>query len=638
MIWRGLCLIFMLGCIQPLYAQICTGSLGDPIINITFGSGQNPGPALPGAATNYQYVSADCPQDGFYAVRNSSIACHGDTWHSITDHTGDQNGYFMLVNASVFPGAFYVETVNGLCGNTTYEFAAWVLNILKASACGGAGIQPNLTFRLEKTDGSILQVYNTGNIPASATPVWKQYGFFFTTPPNVTDVVLRIINNAQGGCGNDLALDDITFRPCGPQISTAIAGIASNAVSLCEGTSQSYTFTALVSTGFNNPVVQWQERYNGGTWNNIPGATAVTYSRNFSTSAQPGTYQFRLAAAESGNMSAAQCRIASLPLTVDISSNPALSANNNSPLCEGKTIMLTASNNAVWTGPNGFVASGSSATISNARTSHSGMYYVTSVNGSCSRTDSTVVTVNPMPVITISRNIVDICKGDTLPLNIAGAVNYSWAPVPGLSYSASLGLLVYTPDSSVYLIKGTNSYGCSDSVSLQVHVYRAPVANAGSDVAVIEGTGVQLSGSVKGDSLSFYWSPAISITGIQSLSPWVFPLSDTSYILHVNSYYGCGSDEDTVRVHVYKKLIIPNVFSPNKDGINDEWTIKGIESYPGAEVSLFDRYGRQVFSTRRFESWNGTANGKPVAQGVYYYFINILHGLPIQSGWLLLIR
>src|SRR4051812_45523029 len=135
-----------------------------------------------------------------------------------------QADIFMLVNASVQPGVFYLDTVRGLCGNTTYEFAAWIINVLLPTSCGGAGNQPNLTFSIEKTDGTVLQSSNTNNIPPSSPPTWKQYGFFFTTPSAVSDIVLRIVNNAPGGCGNDLALDDITFRPCGPQIMETIDG------------------------------------------------------------------------------------------------------------------------------------------------------------------------------------------------------------------------------------------------------------------------------------------------------------------------------------------------------------------------------------------------------------------------------
>ena len=188
-------------------AQLCQGSLGDPLVNITFGSGGNPGAPLAAAATGYQFTSADCPNDGFYTVRNNTNACFGNTWHSLSvDHTGNGNGYFMLVNASIQPSAFYVDTVRGLCGSSTYEFAAWVTNVIRPASCSGNSNQPNLSFTIEKTDGTVVQTYNSGNIPPTSSPVWKQYGFFFTTPPAGSDIVLRIVNNAPGGCGNDLGL------------------------------------------------------------------------------------------------------------------------------------------------------------------------------------------------------------------------------------------------------------------------------------------------------------------------------------------------------------------------------------------------------------------------------------------------
>src|ERR1700730_1300179 len=205
-------------------AQLCTGSLGDPVVLINFGSGNNPGPPLSAATTFYTYYSNDCPADGQYTVRNSTANCFNNTWYNlIEDHTpNDVNGYFMLVNASVQPGDFYVDTVRGLCPSTTYEFAAWVINVLKPSACGGGGTNPNLTFKIETPSGTQLAKYNTGDIPQLTAPEWKQYGLFFKTEVNSTDVVVRITNNAPGGCGNDLALDDISFRPCGPLVTAGV--------------------------------------------------------------------------------------------------------------------------------------------------------------------------------------------------------------------------------------------------------------------------------------------------------------------------------------------------------------------------------------------------------------------------------
>jgi hypothetical protein len=116
------------------------------------------------------------------------------------------------------------------------------MNVQKSTACGGVTIKPNVTFSIEKTDGTVIQSYNTNNIATTASPTWLQFGFFFTTPVGVSDVVLRMRNIAPGGCGNDLALDDITFRRCGPLVSSTIVGTGTNSANVCQGSSQLLMF------------------------------------------------------------------------------------------------------------------------------------------------------------------------------------------------------------------------------------------------------------------------------------------------------------------------------------------------------------------------------------------------------------
>ncbi len=69
-------------------------------------------------------------------------------------------------------------------------------------ACGGKGIKPNITFNIETPSGKVLQSYSTGDIPENLG--WKQYGFFFATTVDINSVILRMTNNAPGGCGNDI--------------------------------------------------------------------------------------------------------------------------------------------------------------------------------------------------------------------------------------------------------------------------------------------------------------------------------------------------------------------------------------------------------------------------------------------------
>src|ERR1700761_5024639 len=89
-------------------AQTCSGSLGDPVINQTFGSGSNPGTALSGGITNMSYTSDKCAEDGYYTIANSLVSNCYNTWPNVTSgHTGNPNGYMTIVNASFQPSMFF---------------------------------------------------------------------------------------------------------------------------------------------------------------------------------------------------------------------------------------------------------------------------------------------------------------------------------------------------------------------------------------------------------------------------------------------------------------------------------------------------------------------------------------------------
>lgn len=622
-------------------AQLCQGSLGDPIINTTFGQGANPGAPLLTATTNYQYVSNDCPNDGFYTVRNNTTSCFGNSWHTlIGDHTGNAGGYFMLVNAAVQPSAFYLDTVRGLCGNSTYEFAAWITNVLLPAACNGAGNQPNLTFSIEKTDGTLLQSYNSGNISTTATPTWKQYGFYFTTPPAGSDIVLRIVNNAQGGCGNDLALDDITFRPCGPMLAPAIIGITSTAVSLCHGTAGSFTFTCSVSGGFSNPAFQWQQRSNAANWSDIPGENTTTLLRNFSAAAPAGIYEFRLAVAEAGNMGSLQCRITSLPLTVTILTKPVTTATNNGPVCEGSTITLTATGGSqyVWSGPNGYTASGSPLPLANIQLNQAGKYYVTVTNAAgCVNTDSAIILVNPAPVATTSFASASVCKGDSVQLTAAGGPPYQWIPSAGLSNANVFDPKASPALTTIYRVIVTNQFSCRDTATININVLNKPVADAGPDKVMLKGRSVQLSGSVAGNGNTFAWSPAAYINDIYSLRPFVNPPADTRYILKAVSGFGCGTSSDTMLVKVFEEILVPNAFTPNADGVNDTWNIPALRTYPSFELFVYSRWGQLVFYTKDDPlPWDGKYKNNPCPPGAYTFVIKT--GMDLLKGNVMIIR
>jgi len=320
--------------VTTISAQVCNGSFGDPVVNITFGNGSNgnTGYAPPGA---YTYTSSTCPNDGFYTIATNTSGCFGSSWHTVSsDHTG--GGAFMLVNASYGTGDFFVSTVSGLCPNTTYEFATWVLNIYKNSS----GIQPDLTFTIETPAGLVLKQFNTGIINATNQPQWDKYGFLFTTSAGNPTIVLRISNNAPGGIGNDLALDDITFRPCGAKITSTIVG-SSDTVNICDINQQDFQFTGNAGSGYLNPQYQWQLSVDSGmNWIDIPNATQPFYDRK---STRSGKYWYRLTVTEATNAGNLGCRVASNSVVINVFSKPLVNAGNDRTIIKGDSIQLQGS-------------------------------------------------------------------------------------------------------------------------------------------------------------------------------------------------------------------------------------------------------------------------------------------------------
>jgi gliding motility-associated-like protein len=185
-----------------------------------------------------------------------------------------------------------------------------------------------------------------------------------------------------------------------------------------------------------------------------------------------------------------------------------------------------------------------------------------------------------------------------------------------------------------------NEYGCRDSATVEVNVWKKPVAEAGSDKSTKEGVAVQLNGSIKGTDVYYFWSPPNYLDDANSLNPFANPPQSVSFNLQVTSNLGCGTSIDAVLVKVYPQVIIPNAFSPNGDGINDTWNVKALHVYDQSETFIYNRYGQLVYHSKGYLTpWDGKRNGSPLPVGMYYYVIDLkVNNEPKLTGSVLIIR
>ncbi len=95
---------------------------------------------------------------------------------------------------------------------------------------------------------------------------------------------------------------------------------------------------------------------------------------------------------------------------------------------------------------------------------------------------------------------------------------------------------------------------------------------------------------------------------------------------------GCDTASIVFQV-TCEELMVFNGFSPNQDGVNDHFTVIGIENYPANNLVIFNQHGHQVYTKDSYNNdWDGTYKGTPILDGTYYYVLTI-KGLETKSGY-----
>lgn len=197
---------------------------------------------------------------------------------------------------------------------------------------------------------------------------------------------------------------------------------------------------------------------------------------------------------------------------------------------------------------------------------------------------------------------------------------------------------VATPGTYLLRYTYTGSNSCTNYKEAPITVFPVPTVTAGPDEYVLEGGFVTLQGSGSGNNLTYLWTPNQYMDNNLSPTPKVSPPDDIYYTLTVTSSDNCTA-KDQVFVKVLKAPVIPNIFSPNGDGVHDRWEIAFLSTYPGCTIDIFNRYGQLVYHSVGYDKpWDGTINGKLAPVGTYYYLVNPKNGRKQVAGYVDLIR
>ena len=303
--------------------------------------------------------------------------------------------------------------------------------------------------------------------------------------------------------------------------------------------------------------------------------------------------------------------------------NPTVSVcGNSNPVLEA-----TASEGSIrwYTTATGGTAIGSGSPFNAPPITANTVFYAEGVsNTGCISASRQVVTVNHFDdPLAVADTPVNFCENGSafLDATTSGITGYQWnAPLT----QATANVEVNEP--GTYSVILTNSAGCSITRTFTVTELPAPdieevrVANNGATVLMADGVPANYRYSL--DRVTYQSSPVFNnlISGV--------------YVVYAKSLNACGEDRKTFYIN-----LIPKVFTPNGDLVNDYFTLAGMNELPQATVIIFDRYGKLITKLdRQNRSWDGTLNGSPLPATDYWYIVKINDATPEITGHFSLLR
>lgn len=314
-------------------------------------------------------------------------------------------------------------------------------------------------------------------------------------------------------------------------------------------------------------------------------------------------------------------------LAVTVNPLPTILASSASPtVCSGAAIQLSASGASTytWSGPNSYTSTVQNPTVT-ATSGAAGVYTVVATSTTNCTSSATVdVQVNPTPTVTANASNTVACLGSSVVLNSNGGGTYSWSGPNGFNSSVqSPTVSVNSGAVGIYTVVVTSG-GCSSSATVNVtadNIHSSFTANPTTGTSPLA---VSFSnGSTNADS--FTWSFGDGHTSTNSDPANTYTLAGTYTVMLVSTNSnGCSDTSYTIIVVTeLSGLELPNVFTPNGDGKNDEWMPVKMIGISEFRAEIYDRWGLKMYE---WDGINGFWNGKTLSNancpaGTYYYIV-----------------
>jgi gliding motility-associated-like protein len=241
--------------------------------------------------------------------------------------------------------------------------------------------------------------------------------------------------------------------------------------------------------------------------------------------------------------------------------------------------------------------------------------YTVSLANSCfTKTFSVQISVLPGTVKEIVTPDTLVCSGQVVTVKAIGGIHYLWSN--GLIGDS---ITVSTQQPAVFSVTITDQFGCMKRDTIVIDVNSIPELNLSvSDTMICEGTSVNLIAS----GANFYkWYLNNMLLDSINTAITSTPTQSSIYSVIGSNNNNCNDSASVLIETINCDVIIPNVFTPNGDGINDDFQVK----YDGpADIlaQIFNRWGVKLFEGHNIKDhWDGKYHEMEVSVGTYYYVI-----------------
>ena len=456
-------------------------------------------------------------------------------------------------------------------------------------------ITPTAASCFGATDGEIVVVATGTDLRYSLDGVtWQASNLFTGLAAGTYSVSVR----TPEGC----IITDATIQISEPVVVNASA---SNNGPYCSG-----NLIELIGSSTSSGTLSYQWTGPGGFTSTVQNPTNAT---------QSGTYTL-------------------VVTNTDLCSSPPQTTNlviaPSSPLTISKTdLTCFNSNNGSATvttpapGVHTYVWSPSGGNAATATGLSPGNYSVEVTNAAGCVSIANISIVNP-PQLTLSFAATTVkcgTKNGTAKVNATGGTgNYTYLWSPDNQTTDSISNLSV----GNYSVTVTDVNGCTTTSSILVDQSSSlgltvnPVS-----VVIFEDESVDLNASFTPyiPGVTYTWTPPNGLTCVDCPNPTATPGDTTIYTVTITTPDNCTDEKEITIITKIRcgEHLIPTVFSPNGDGLNDQFKIYG-KCIVAIKMQVYDRWGERVFITEDLlEGWDGTFNGQIMNTGSYVYQIDI---------------